>query len=298
MSIIATVPPYAPFIKEVARHPVVSGLRLNTVMPVKDSLDDVLKRMQDDSNGKPVWIDLKARQLRTIGYWVPPYTEVRLSHAIEVETPVTAYFGNGKEHATIVGVDGNKLIFLEGPPRIVGPGESVNIPHKSLKIYGGLTKQDRKYIEAAQKTGTHTYMLSFVESLDDIKALKELDPNANIVAKIESVKGLDFVKNKYENQAQLMAARGDLYIEVNRPHEVLDAVELIVEKDPNAIAASRILSSMARSAEPTCEDLSDVAYLLKTGYKTLMLGDEVCLRRESIMGALNVAEAIIERSTK
>ena len=33
---IVTTPPYAPFLDEVARHPLVCGFRLNTVMPVRD----------------------------------------------------------------------------------------------------------------------------------------------------------------------------------------------------------------------------------------------------------------------
>ena len=66
----------------------------------------------------------------------------------------------------------------------------------------------------------------------------------------------------------------------------------IVEKDDNAIVASRILSSMASSPEPSCEDITDVAYLIKTGYKTFMLGDEVCLKREPVIGALNLLQAI------
>ncbi|MBI5065395.1 hypothetical protein HZA97_04095 [Candidatus Woesearchaeota archaeon] len=292
---IVTVPPYAPFISEVAKHPVVSGLRLNTVMPVKESLEELLLRLQSLAKGKPVFIDLKGRQLRTASYATPPFTEVKISHKISVNTPVTAYFGNGREHATLSEVDGDKLIFLDGPQRVVGPGESINIPDSSLVIQGSLTETDLKYIEAAKKVGMHDYMLSFVESAADVAELKRLDEKANIVAKIESVKGLDFVRKEYKNNFRLMAARGDLYVEVSRPHQVLEAVESIVEKDKNAIAASRILSSMALSPEPSCEDISDVAYLIKSGYKTLMLGDEVCLKRDPVIGALNLLAAIFRR---
>ncbi len=42
---IVTVPPYAAFVEEVARHPIVGGLRLNTVMPIKGPLEDVLERL-------------------------------------------------------------------------------------------------------------------------------------------------------------------------------------------------------------------------------------------------------------
>ena len=33
MKAIVTMPPYAPYLEEVAQHPIVSGIRLNTVMP-------------------------------------------------------------------------------------------------------------------------------------------------------------------------------------------------------------------------------------------------------------------------
>lgn len=294
ISSVVTIPPYAPFIKEVVRHSIVFGLRLNTVMPVKEPLEEVLKRLKDLAEDKTLWIDLKGRQLRTIGYATPPFTEVRVSHEIEVDTPVTVYFGNGREYAKLVGVDGNRLMFLEGPQRVVGPGESINIPDPSLVIHGYLTKTDLKYIEAAKNVGIHDYMLSFVESRKDLEELLKYDSDSRIIAKIESLKGLEYVKKDYNGECGLMAARGDLFIEVNRPHEILEAIETIIEKDKEAIVASRIFSSLATSLIPDCSDISDIAYLKNIGYKTFMLGDEVCLRRESVMSALNLMESIIE----
>ncbi len=38
-----------------------------------------------------------------------------------------------------------------------------------------------------------------------------------------------------------MAARGDLYVEINTPHDILNATKLIIEKDPEAIVGSRML---------------------------------------------------------
>lgn len=293
---IVTMPPYAPFLGEVARHPLVSGLRLNTVMPVKESLEEVLKRLQDSAAGKTIWIDLKGRQLRVVGYATPPFTEITVSHAIKVKTPVTAYFGNGGEEAKLVAVDGNRLIFLDGPKRVVGPGESMNIVDPSLEIDGYLTETDARYVEAAGKVGLHDYMLSYVESSADVAALQTFDAHATIAEKIESLKGIRYVREDYQKakQSRLMLARGDLYTEVVKPHHILEATELLIAKDAEAIAASRICSSLAESLEPASQDISDIAYLLKVGYKTLMLGDEVCLRRESVLSALNLIQAIAE----
>lgn len=298
---IVTVPPYAPYLHEIAAHPATCGLRLNTVMPVKEPLEALLRRLADAARGKPLWVDLKGRQLRIAEPGMPPYTEVRLSHRISVKPPVTVYFQNGETSATLAEVDGDRLLFLDGPRtrdgrrRPVGPGESVNIIDPTLSIEGYLTPLDERYLEAGVRAGVHTYMASFVEGDADLNAILALDPAARLVAKIESPKGMTYVREVYQGGARLMAARGDLYIEVARPHHILDATETIIRKDPNAIAASRILESLADSYEPSCADLSDVAYLLKCGYRTLMLGDDVCLSRDSAIGALNLLQAVFQR---
>lgn len=292
---IVTMPPYAPYMKEAAMHPIVSGVRLNTVMPTRGSLEDVLKSMQDKMRGKDIWIDLKGRQLRVESYWAPPFTEIRLSHPIEVHTPVSAYFSDGQEEAQVIEVDGNRLIMGDGPRRIIGPGESVNIIDPSLKIHGYLTKSDLGYMEAAEKVGIKRYMLSFVEKTTDIEAVKSQIPDASIVAKIESQRGLYYVANTWNKEtARLMAARGDLYVEIERPHLINRAVEQIVKKDPEAIVGSRIFSSLAFQPEPSCADIGDAENLIRMGYKTFMFGDEMCLQRSSLIGGLNLLMAMIE----
>lgn len=298
-SVISTIPPHAPFIDKVARHPVVSGLRLNTVMPVKGSLEDTLKRLKEAAGKKKVWIDLKGRQMRTVGFATTPFTKLEISHPIKTKLPVTVYFCDGKESAELVEIDnqdkegyGNKLIFLDGPRRVVGPGESLNILDESLRIKGTLTDTDKQYIEAAQKVGMHDYMLSFVENAKDQAELKRYDPEARIVSKIESMTGLKYVQEDYAGE-RLMAARGDMYVEVDRPHLILNALERIIEKDKNAIAASRIFPSLSLGTEPSCQDIMDVGCMMKMGYKTFMLGDEVCIKKESHMSALNLMDAVI-----
>lgn len=295
ISAIVTMPPYAPYIDEVLRHPAVSGIRLNTVMPVKEPLEELIKQLDSKAkkHRKELWVDLKCRQLRVKNYGVPPFTEIELTHRIRVETPVTAYFSNGTETATVLKVNGNKLIMQEGPRRVVGPGEAVNIPHRSLEIEGYFTDTDRKYIEACTKAGLHNYMLSFVEGQEDIDELYKLDPEAKIVAKIESQKGLSYARNC--SRTRLMAARGDLFVEVAMPHKMIDALEGILKADPDAIVASRLFSSLSRGLEPSCEDIGDADNLLRMGYKTFMFGDDICMERDSIISGLNLFHAMAER---
>jgi pyruvate kinase len=288
---IVTTPPYAVFLNDIARHPMVCGFRLNTVMPLHEGPKDALQRLQ--SFGKPIWVDLKGRQLRVVGAAIPPYTEVIVSHRIRVKTPVNAFFSDGRECVRVMAVDGNRLILEDGPRRLVGPGESVNIVHPSLEIEGTLTETDLAYLEAMRELGLKQVMLSFVESPSDIEEVQRYLPEAEVMAKIESRRGLEFVRKHRNEFGQLMAARGDLFVEVLRPHHIIGALGEIIKADSDAVAASRLFGSLAYESVPNSADIGDVAYLLSIGYKTFMLGDAVCLNREPLLEALNLLEAIV-----
>ena len=306
ISAIVTTPPYADFLAEIASHPIVSGFRLNTVMPLRESQREVLQRLckiisarggvpaaEDGGlSNVPVWVDLKGRQLRVVGAAIPPYTEVKLSHPITVETPVDAYFSDGNERVKVAAVDGDRLILADGPRRLIGPGESVNIVHPSLKIEGTLTDTDKTYLAAMKELGMTKVMLSYVESADDVDEVKSYLPNSEVILKIETQRGLDFAKKHGSKHGHLMAARGDLYVEVLRPHKVAGAVKTIIKADKDAVIASHILDSLAYQPVPVSADIGDVAFVLEIGYRTFMLGDQVCLRRETVLEALNLLEEI------
>jgi pyruvate kinase len=289
---VVTVPPYASFLDEVARHPLVSGLRLNTVMPIKGTPHDTLRRLS--GYGVPLWVDLKGRQLRVVGAAIPPFTEVRVSHPVTVDTPADCFFDDGREYGRIVAVDGDRLILEDTPRRFVGPGESLNVVHPSLRVHGTLTDTDKGYLSAMGELGLTRVMLSYCEEATDVDEVKSILPGAEVVLKIESVRGLDLALRQGDRQGRLMAARGDLYVEVVEPHRIVRALRTVLRADPQAWVASRLFPSLARGAVPEAQDIGDAAWLLSLGYRTFMLGDEVCLRRDSVMAALNLLEQVAE----
>jgi pyruvate kinase len=289
---LVTVPPYADFVAEVAAHPLVAGLRLNTVMPLKGPPGEALERLS--GHGRPLWVDLKGRQLRSVGAAIPPFTEVRLSHRIKLETPADVFFNDGREHARAVAVDGDRLILEDGPRRFVGPGESITVLHPSLEIEGTLTETDRAYLEAMKGLGLRQVMLSFVELPEDVAEVKALLPDAEVMLKIESRRGLDFARRHGAEHGRLMAARGDLYVEVLRPHAVVGALRSIIAADPRAVVASRLFPSLAHHPVPEATEIGDVAFLLALGYRSFLFGDEVCLRRDSLLAALNLLEEVAD----
>jgi hypothetical protein len=287
---IVTVPPYADFLEEVAAHPLVRGLRLNTVMPLREEPAAVLERL--GRLGSPLWVDLKSRQLRVAEAGIPPFTEVRLSHRIRVRTPVDAWFSDGHERVRVAAVDGDRLILADGPRRLVGPGESVNIVDPGLEIEGTLTPRDREYLQAMGKTGLRRAMLSYAERSSDVEEVQGLLPGAEVVLKIENDAGLAFAREHGASLGRLCAARGDLYVEVGRPHRIVGALRAIVHADPAAIVASRLFDSLADDPVPSAADVGDAAFLMGLGYRSFLLGDAVCLRRDTVLAALNLLEAV------
>ncbi len=296
MRAIITVPPYAAYLEKAAASPVVCGVRLNTVMPVAHDLALVVGRLRDRAAPRELWVDLKCRQLRVASAAYVPYHHVELSHEIEVRTPVQALLNGGEVVATVGRVEGNRLYLEDVPPVPLGAGMSVNILDPSLRVKGYLTHRDREYVAAARSAGAHNYMLSYVEQSSDVEELLALDPLANVLAKIESEKGLAWVAKEYPAYAgrvRLLAARGDLYLELHEPGRILDALRVIVRADSRAVAASRILSSLRRETRPTCEEVSDVALLASLGYRTLLLGDELSFQEKTLLRAVSTLEGIL-----
>ena len=296
--LIATLSPHTSFRQAIVDHPSVGALRFNTITPTgSKSKAQVLQELIELCGNKPLWLDLKARQLRIVQWGDPSFTTVDLNHRITVNLPTTLYFKD--QQSTIVDiVDGSKLVLEDPPDEPVGKGQPVNILDPSLVIKGFLTDDDREYIDLAVSMGQHNFMLSFVEQVSDIAELFTLDKAANIVAKIESQKGLEFAKCGASCLAivRLMAARDDLFINMgSEKTNIIDAEKCLVSVDPEAIAASRLLTSLESSKEVSMNDLSDLHMLHMMGYRHFMLSDKLCRNQFGFNEAANIFRRYTEQ---
>lgn len=291
--VIATLPPYVDHRALIIQHPRVDGLRFNTISPLAERREEVLARLARETGEKPLWIDLKGRQLRITRFAYLPYAYVELSRRIRVDLPVDVHFRDCVSRA-VENVGGSKLILNRRPVRVVGEGEPINILDPSLEIEGYLTESDREYVEAARALDLHDYMLSFVEGDADLAELESLDPDASIVAKIESLRGLDYVRRGGSKRVRLMAARDDLFVHLaDRPAEWVKALESVVRADPDAFVASRILGSLEESPNVSSADLADLELMRRLGFRVFVLDDTLCFREESFRAAIDVLVAVL-----
>ncbi|MGM9878129.1 MAG: pyruvate kinase [Bacilli bacterium] len=253
----------------------ICSVRFNSGVDNLMTASEIVSKLKELSEfyHKKIWIDLKGRQLRINAWADPRYDVIELNHDIEIEYPAEIIFRNYTK-ANIFRTRANKITIDKPPQRAVGKGQSVNIMAKSLLIKGFLTDMDKQLLIESSKVGLNDYMVSFVESEDDLKEILSFNKQANIISKIESVNGLDFINN-IDCHLSLMAARDDLYIETKMNKSILKALRDIISKDKNAICASRIFSSLEECDIPSLSDYEDIELMLLYGYRNFMLQDDV-----------------------
>lgn len=276
LTLIATLPNIndQQKIKEIMSNPNISSARFNTGVNQLMSAYETVQIISEISKfyNKDIWLDIKGRQLRITKWADPAYDAIELNHNVSIIYPAKIYFRNGSA-CNIIRTRGNKVLVEEPPKQAVGRGQSVNIIAKDLEIEGYLTNQDIEYLEAARQFGLNKVMASYVEKKEDLLSILAINSNATIISKVESLKGFKFiVENDVKN---LMAARDDLFIETGQSIEILKILKTIIQKDKNAICASRIFSSLEHSSDISLADYSDLALMELLGYKNFMLCDNV-----------------------
>jgi len=301
INLSVTLWPSFPHFEQFAYDDRIASIRLNSAMMNMVELDTELKKIGRMNLDTPLYYDIKGRQLRvTEAIPYNDHLEVRINHPIQVHTPTPVLFKAGADVSLLEEVSdgGYHLKFRGGPEFMVKDGESLHIRDASLLVSGPqFVPIELEKIEKVKAAGFKNWFLSYVENQRDVDEFIELvGDDAIINLKIENKEGLRYVANEFKKKPNLnlVAARGDLYVEVDVPHEILAAVKMIIDKDPDAIVGSRILLSVITDAVPSCADFHELAWLTDIGYKNMMLCDELCLKGDLLNRAVNVFQSFKE----
>lgn len=299
MNLFVTLSPSMPHFARFAKDERLQGIRINSAMMHIDEISKEMELIEKAKATVPLWFDIKGRQLRITNVILKEdRVEIDINHPISVDLPVNVLFKAGRDVAELIDIKekGTRLIFTPKQPHFsLKVGESIHIRHPSLKIHGPLfTQLEKEKIKIAQAAGFSNWCLSYVESLEDILTFREQIQyrNHKLIAKIENKKGLNYAKQyKPLKDVYLMAARGDLYVELDRPHDILPAMRDIIKSDKNAFAGSRMLLTCIENPLPEAADLAELAWLYDIGYRNFMLCDDLCIREDRLVRAVNVFEA-------
>ena len=295
LDVMVTLWPSFPHFGKFADDERLSGIRLNSAMINNPELENELGLIKSSSHKVPLYFDVKGRQLRVKEVHLnPDYLDITLNHPVRTETPMVVLFKAGEDQAVLARVEeeGRRLIFDGGPGYMVDVGESLHIRHPSFEVLGPVfLEEELLKIEKVVAAGFDKYYLSYVETQREVDEFLELvGKDSEVLLKIETKKGLEYAVREFKKKDNLflVAARGDLYVEVDRPHEIVDAMRLLIKADPEAYVGSRLLLSIVDSPVPSCAGFSDLAWLCDIGYKNFLLCDEICLKDELLSVAVNV----------
>jgi pyruvate kinase len=169
--------------------------------------------------------------------------------------------------------------------KVLVPGElhsrkGLNLPRIHLGI-SAFTDHDRACLEFALQQGVDAVSQSFVETGDDIEAVRAaaaaVGKRPFIVAKIErldAVNNFDQILNASDG---IMLARGDLGVEVPIEEMAVLQKQLIAKASlagKPVITATQMLESMVASRLPTRAEATDVANAILDGTDAVMLSGE------------------------
>ena len=178
-----------------------------------------------------------------------------------------------------------------GNPGSLRPKAHLTIPNVDYPI-PFLSEKDIRDISFAVEKEVEYIALSFVRCATDIEEVRRLvarsrtesgaRPNALLVAKIESARGLASVDEIVEAADGIMVARGDMGVEISVESVPLAQKRIIrtgyLAAKP-VITATQMLESMIESPIPTRAEASDVANACFDSTSAVMLSGETAMGR-------------------
>lgn len=166
---------------------------------------------------------------------------------------------------------------------ILGNKKSLSAPGVKLDI-PFISEVDKEDILYAIHHEADSIALSFVSTKEDVlavrKILKEQNSDVLLISKIESMTGIENIKEIVEVSDGVMVARGDLGVEA--PMEELPFLQKLIINEARrqgkiAIVATEMLESMKKNMRPTRAEVSDIATAVLNGADAVMLSGETTM---------------------
>jgi pyruvate kinase len=213
----------------------------------------------------------------------------------------TIFLNDGIIQLEVVRVQG-----VEVACRVVVGGElrsrkGLNLPGIDLGI-SAFTDHDHACLQFAMEQGLDAVSQSFVESGDDItavrKAAADLGYRPFVIAKIERARARDRIETILDAADGIMVARGDLGVEI--PIQQMPVVQKSLVRQANlrgkpVITATQMLESMTTNRRPTRAEATDVANAILDGTDCVMLSGESAMGKypvEAVAMLASIAEAV------
>jgi pyruvate kinase len=179
--------------------------------------------------------------------------------------------------------------------------KGINVPGVVLKT-PAMTSKDRTDLIAGIAMGVDLVAVSFVQSADDMRLVREAAtaagaPDLPLVAKIEKPLAVEHIETILDESDGLMVARGDLGIEMRL--EVVPAVQrrLVMAARERAVPvtiATQVLESMRTAPRPTRAEVTDAAHAVDEGADAVMLAGETAIGQYPVLAVATLDRILKE----
>ena len=193
----------------------------------------------------------------------------------------TILLDDGNIQLEVVEARGDRVVTRVLNDGVVSDRKKVSLPGVRLKGLPAVDEKDKSDILFGARQGIDFVAASFVRSAEDVldvrRVLEEAGSSAKIIAKIESVEGVEALDEILATADGLMVARGDLGVEY--PPEEIPVLQKRMILAANrlgkpVITATQMLESMVEHPRPTRAEASDVANAIFDGTDAVMLSAE------------------------
>lgn len=162
---------------------------------------------------------------------------------------------------------------------------AVDVTGKKLKL-NPLTDFDIQALNMANDWNVEEVFLSFANNASDVKHCRQLlPPQTNVISKIESINGINNLREIAIQSDAILIDRGDLSREVGigrLPILVQSIIKVSKECNTPVYVATNILDTMIENSLPSRAEVSDLYSLLKMGVNGIVLAAEVAIGRHPV----------------
>jgi ATP sulfurylase len=163
-------------------------------------------------------------------------------------------------------------------------------------VLPAITPKDRQAIAIGLRLGVRHFALSFANEPSDVDAMRSLIGNdTQLIAKIESIRGLQHLEGIAQRADALLIDRGDLSRQV--PITRIPQAQKMICARARTIGkpvyvATNLLESMIGADEPTRAEVNDIYNTLEDGASGLVLAAETAIGAHPVECAAVVREMI------
>lgn len=203
----------------------------------------------------------------------------------------------GEDHATVMVEENNESeILVKGLRKGTVPYGKYITSHE-MKFIECNEEFMKEYLEVIETVPCYGVALSFIETAEDVKRIQRmLDEKLRVIAKIETLRGVENLDEIIKVSDEVMIARGDLFINTGYEHfaSSCEAISDTCERNKKRYYfATGILESFgADNFKPSRSEICEVYNILKYTNADIILEHSKCRTKRQALEVLGIINRI------